>query len=215
MKNIGIILAGGIGTRFGKDRPKQYTVINEKELIAYSIDAFKNANLIDEIVVVLNKEEYLSKRIEKLYNVVCIQGGNTRNQSFKNALDYINDNYPDCENIIENNAACPMITSSLIDEYIELLKEYDCVTTAYHIKDALGSFDGKYYKRENFYLIQSPDAYRFKLLYQYYDEKSELIHPAQMLPETKKEYLYFGFPNNVKVTNPEDELLISFLLKNK
>ena len=93
MKNIGIILAGGVGKRFGKDKPKQYVEINGKELIAYSIDAFKKSRMIDEIIVVLNEEEFLTKRIEKNYNVVCIKGGKTRNESFKNALDYIKNNY--------------------------------------------------------------------------------------------------------------------------
>ncbi|MBQ8794564.1 MAG: NTP transferase domain-containing protein, partial [Clostridia bacterium] len=41
--NIGIILAGGIGSRFGADKPKQYCKILGKEMILYSIDAFKNA----------------------------------------------------------------------------------------------------------------------------------------------------------------------------
>lgn len=108
-----------------------------------------------------------------------------------------------------------MITSKLIDEYMEFLDEYDCITTAYNIKDALGSYDGKDYKREDFYLIQSPDAYRFKLLYKHYDVNSPKIHPAHQLPSSKKEFLYFGFENNIKVTNPEDEMLISYLLKNK
>ena len=43
MKNIGIVLAGGIGRRFGGDKPKQYFEICGKEMIAYSIELFREA----------------------------------------------------------------------------------------------------------------------------------------------------------------------------
>ena len=56
--NIGIILAGGIGSRFGADKPKQYCKILGKEMILYSIDAFKNAKKIDDFIVVLDKEQF-------------------------------------------------------------------------------------------------------------------------------------------------------------
>ena len=42
-KAIGIVLAGGIGSRFKGNKPKQYYLINGKEMIWYSIEAFKNA----------------------------------------------------------------------------------------------------------------------------------------------------------------------------
>lgn len=40
-KNIGIILSGGVGNRFGATIPKQYQLINGKQVIAYVVDAFK------------------------------------------------------------------------------------------------------------------------------------------------------------------------------
>ena len=36
---FGIILAGGIGSRFGSSVPKQYMKLNGREIISYSIDA--------------------------------------------------------------------------------------------------------------------------------------------------------------------------------
>ena len=176
MSAIGIILAGGIGSRFGADKPKQYCKIFDKEMIWYSIDAFRQAKSIDDFIVVVDDNEMQSSRLVNDYGVTLVQGGSTRNESFKNALDYINKTFPDCEKIIENNAACPMITAELIDEFMELLDEYDYVNTAYKITDALGSYKDRIANREDFYLIQAPDAYRFPLLYKHFNKDSELCH---------------------------------------
>ncbi|MBQ8740369.1 MAG: 2-C-methyl-D-erythritol 4-phosphate cytidylyltransferase [Clostridia bacterium] len=215
MKSIGIILAGGIGSRFGADRPKQYCKILGKEMISYSIDAFRNAESIDDFIVVLDKEQFEKGEIKDRYGVKTVLGGSSRNESFKNALDYIATHYPDCEKIIENNAACPMITSDVLDKYIGLLDEYDYVETAFKITDALGAYDKRDCDREDFYLIQAPDAYRFKLLYKYFDENSTLCHPAQQLPKETRGYQYFDYGANHKVTYPYDLEIVEILLKNK
>ena len=213
--NIGIILAGGIGSRFGADKPKQYCKILGKEMILYSIDAFKNAKKIDDFIVVLDKEQFVKGEIASKYNVKTVLGGSSRNASFKNALDYIAKNYPACEKIVENNAACPMITSEVLDKYMSFLDEYDYVETAFKITDALGAYDKRDCDREDFYLIQAPDAYRFKLLYKYFDSESPLCHPAQQLPKNTKGYQYFDYGANYKVTYPYDLEIVEILMKNK
>ena len=212
MKAIGIILAGGIGSRFGAGRPKQYCTIFDKEMIWYSIDAFRRAETIDDFIVVVDANEMQSGRLARDYGVTLVQGGDTRNKSFKNALDYIHEHFPDCQYIIENNAACPMITPELIDRFIGLLGEYDYVNTAYKITDALGSYKDRIANREDFYLIQAPDAYRFPLLYQHFDENSELCHPAHQLPLTTKEYRYFDYTDNYKVTYPDEIKIVEMMM---
>ena len=214
-KNIGIILAGGIGSRFGADKPKQYCTIFGKEMIWYSIDAFRKSKTIDDFIVIVDKTEMEKGRIAADYGVTTVEGGSSRNSSFKNALDYIAEHYPDCERIIENNAACPMITAELIDEFIGLLDDYDYVNTAYKITDALGSYKDRIADREDFYLIQAPDAYRFPLLYKYFDENSTLCHPAHQLPLDTREYRYFGYTDNFKVTYPEDIKIVEVLMERR
>lgn len=215
MSSIGIILAGGIGSRFGADKPKQYCEIFDKEMIWYSIDAFRRAKSIDDFIVVVDANEMQSGRLAKDYGVTLVQGGSTRNESFKNALDYINATFPDCKKIIENNAACPMITPELIDEFMGLLDEYDYVNTAYKITDALGSYKDRIANREDFYLIQAPDAYRFPLLYKHFDKDSELCHPAHQLPLSATEYRYFDYTDNYKVTYPDDIKIVEMMMNRR
>lgn len=203
-KNIGIVLAGGIGRRFGGDKPKQYFLIHGKEMIAYSIELFRAAETIDDFVVVLNREEFENGRIAAQYGVRTVCGGETRNHSFKNALDYIAREFPDCEKIIENNAACPLTKPETIDRYIKLLDEYDYVQTTLKITDALGSYKDRTVDREDFFLIQAPDAYRFRLLRDNFNPNHPNGHPAVQLPEAAKGYNAFFDGRVFKVTHPDD-----------
>ena len=52
MKNIAVVLSGGVGSRFGGTLPKQFTKLAGRAVIEYTIDAFNNASEIDEVVIV-------------------------------------------------------------------------------------------------------------------------------------------------------------------
>ena len=53
-KNVAVILAGGIGERFGLDIPKQFSKVAGKPVIAHTIDVFEKHSGIDEIAVVIH-----------------------------------------------------------------------------------------------------------------------------------------------------------------
>lgn len=214
-RNIGIVLAGGIGQRFGGDKPKQYFKILGKEMIAYSIELFRAAKSIDDFVVVLNQEEFANGRIAREYRVRTVCGGKTRNWSFKNALDYIAEAWPGCEKIIENNAACPLTQPETIDDYIAKLDEYDWVQTAIKITDALGSYTDRTVNRDDFFLIQAPDAYRFKDLIKVFNPNHSNGHPAVQLPESARGYNAFQSGPVVKVTNPDDIAIVELLMRRR
>ena len=184
-------------------------------MIWYTIEAFRRAEHLDDVIAVVDEEEMLRGRIAREYGIRTVCGGATRNLSLGNALDDIAEHYPDCEKIIENNAACPMITSEIVDLFIEKLDQYDYVNTTYKITDALGACDGRIVNREDYFLIQAPDAYRFPLLRQYFDPSSELCHPAHHLPRTAREYRYYGYIDNFKVTHPQDIEIVEILLKRR
>lgn len=211
--SIGIVLAGGIGRRFGGDKPKQYFLIHGKEMIAYSIELFCAAKSIDDFVVVLNPDEYENGRIARQYGVQTVCGGATRNWSFGNALNYIAEKFPDCEKVVENNAACPLTKPETIDRYIELLDDYDYVQTTLKITDALGSYTSRMVDREDYFLIQAPDAYRFKLLHDNFNPNHPNGHPAVQLPESAKGYNAFYEGRILKVTHPDDIKIAEALMK--
>ncbi len=214
-KNIGIVLAGGIGHRFGGDKPKQYFPILGKEMIAYSIELFRAAKTIDDFVVVLNREEFEDGRIARQYGVKTIVGGATRNHSFKAALDWIAVNHPDCEKIIENNAACPLTRPEHVDEMIGLLDDFDWVQTTLHLTDALGSVNDRMVNRDDYFLIQAPDAYRFREILDCFDPAHPCGHPAVQLPPNARGRNVFRDGEVFKVTHPDDIEIAELMLKRR
>ena len=52
MKNIALIIAGGVGARMHKDIPKQFINVKDKPVIMYTLEAFQKHPYIDAIEVV-------------------------------------------------------------------------------------------------------------------------------------------------------------------
>lgn len=213
--NILVILAGGSGIRYNSEVPKQYTLIGGKELIKYSIDEMKKSEKTDRLLVVTNNNPDIINHVCVEYGVEIVAGGETRAFSFQNALDYIKKNYPECKKVIFHEAARPLVTHNVIDEYFGLLNDYDYVETCQKIKDSLGSYVVQAPRREDYYLIQAPEAYRFSVINQYYDCNSNIYFAANQFPSFIKGYQYFKIQNNIKLTTQSDKVLIEYLLKTR
>ena len=211
--NIVVILANGVGARFGSNVPKQFHRINGKMIIEYVIESILAANTVDGIVVVTNLEEnknYLSE-LSQYRNISFVEGGVTRNFSLFNALSFIKKNY-DCNKLIVCDAVRPMITGELIDKYFSYLDDYAAVVTAQKITDSLGCYDMHKVFRDRYYLMQSPEGFDFELLYECFDPESKLTEVTQQLPADSKIKLYFDFNDNYKLTYPADLKYIEALI---
>lgn len=211
-KNILVILAGGSGVRYGADMPKQYTLVNGKELLQYSIDEMRKSEKMDRLLVVLNNDPEEISRVKSLYGVEVVIGGTERAYSFQNALDYIQEHYPECRKVIFHEAARPLVTHEVMDLYFDLLDQYDYVESCRKINDSLGSYVVQAPRREDYYLIQAPEAYRISVLEQYYHCDSDIYFAANQFPPFIRGYQYFDIKNNIKLTTPEDRALIEYLL---
>lgn len=52
--NIAVILAGGVGSRLGLDKPKQFMKVAGKTVLEHTVDVFQKHELIDEIAIVMH-----------------------------------------------------------------------------------------------------------------------------------------------------------------
>lgn len=212
-ENIGIILAGGIGERLQRDIAKQYVEIAGREVIAYVVDAYREAQLLDDIVVVVNEAQYKSGHIRDQYGLACCLGGKTRNGSIANGIAYVKEHYPDCKKIIFHDAARPFIRGDIIDDFMRLLDDYQAVHVKLDITDGIGKYENVEAKREKYYLTQTPEAFRFPEFYQAFKEEDPIVALVHQLPEDAAVYHYDGFPYNIKITFEEDLFVAEQLLQ--
>lgn len=213
--NIIIIMSGGVGNRFGAEIPKQYCRLNGRPVIDYVIDAAKGSKSADKVVVVCDtscialSEELSDSGFDFALN------GKERPDSLKSAFDHIQNNYPDCEKIIILDAVAPFVTSELIDDYLNKLDENDAVITCQKITGALGNYAFDPLNREDFYITQSPEAFRFKTLLPHFKTDFPSQELAWQLPKETKKYLNFDFKNNLKLTYDFELKYAEYVLSQK
>lgn len=207
--NVGIILAGGVGSRFGSGIPKQYQLINGQEVISYVIDAFKRSHLTDEIIIVAS-EEYI-EHLQYKYKTTTIKGGSVRNETVFNAISFVKSRYGEDAKVIFADSARPLLTPEYVDEVFQLLDEYDSVITVSKITDSLFELGNALVNRENFRLIQTPEAFRLSVLNGFNkDDNSTAI-----LEQCKSDKICFcdKLQNNFKITYPKDLVVAGALLE--
>ena len=91
MKNIALILAGGVGARMGQDIPKQFISIFDKPVIVYTLEAFEKNPNIDQIAVVCVEGWHdVLRAYAKQFHIsklsVIASGGQTGQESIYNGL---------------------------------------------------------------------------------------------------------------------------------
>lgn len=210
-KNIIMITAGGVGTRFGSNVPKQYVEINGRQVISYVIEACRKSREADAILVVAHPSYH-----QKIagYDVDVTASGEELNVTKRNGLDYIRE-HSKCEKLVVIDAVRPTVSTEVIDRFFRLLDDYDAVACARKITDSLGRYGEWVVNREEYYTLSTPEAFSFSLIDKCFKAKSPLTESIQQLPPTSKVYLDFDVPYFDKLTYPEDLVRIQCMLANR
>ena len=209
--NAALILSGGAGRRFGSALPKQYHKIGGRTVIEYVLGAAANARLVDRVMVAGADCPQL-RALAGRYAFDRAPAGAVRNETLRHGLDALN--ALGCARVVILDAVRPLVTPELLDEYLRLIGEgWDAVSTVQPITDSLGCLDAHEVDRSRYYLMQSPEAYNFPLLYAHFRPDSPLTEVAHQLPADSRLYLYRDFPENPKLTYPWEKAQIAQALK--
>ncbi len=227
-KNYVILLAGGIGKRMGADIPKQFMEVNEKPIIAYTIERFQNNNQIEKIVVVCVKEwiDHL-KDIIKKYSLSkvewIIEGGSTGHDSIRNGVFFLRDKIDPDDYIIVHDAVRPILPQRAIDEVIRVAHEKGnasssivCHPPIVYTEDFESGITDV--DREHVMLTASPQVFRYSLALKCYEraeqeDKHDFTFTSTLLIHCgERVYFAKGTTCNIKVTKKEDLALFKALL---
>ena len=219
--NVAIILAAGNGTRLSNNIKKQFIKIHDKQLFLFSFDSFCSSN-IDKILIVSSKEDinYVRSLVssnEKFLDVIA--GGENRQQSVKNALDYLKGILADDDVILIHDAARPLIKFPLINEVLNKTIEYDCCSLILPIKDTIISLSNNNYEstleRDKLASVQTPQGFKFKIIYEAHLKAihSSATDDAQLVKSLGLNiHLIKGDEQNFKITTNEDLNYFEYIL---
>lgn len=218
-----IILAGGKGKRMGKDISKQFILVKNKPIIYYTIKKFSDCKLIDEIILVLPKDEieYCKKEVLEKYSLKVdkiIEGGKERQDSVYNGLKALKNS----DIVLIHDGARPFVSEKIILDGIENAKKYGAAAPGVMPKDTIKvkddfSFSKETLKRESLIAIQTPQVFKKDIIVKCHErvrENNVSVTDDTMVVEKYgyKVYLYDGDYTNIKVTTPEDLILCEYLV---
>ncbi|OHD53718.1 MAG: 2-C-methyl-D-erythritol 4-phosphate cytidylyltransferase [Spirochaetes bacterium GWF1_51_8] len=211
-KTAGIILAGGTGSRFGSDIPKQFLELCHKRVIEYSIDKF--LNLVDFLVIVSHTDwlDFLSFEIIKDRDIRAVIGGDTRQMSVYNGLCVLEKENPRVVAI--HDAARPLFSEDLLKRCIDTALTGGAAIAGITSNDSLArEGDGSilhYIDRETAIRIQTPQAFRYGDLYAAHlgarlHGKNDYTDDSQVVFATGTTVkIVKGEETNIKITSPVD-----------
>ena len=206
MNNYFVILAAGKSKRFHKKKAKQFYNYKNKEIIDHSIEKSLNSKLFKKIIIVTN---YINRFKRKNYpkSVSIIKGGKERSDSSLQALKYLRKYNP--INVFIHDAARPNFSIKLLYKISKNLKKNKAVVPVINSKDSI-----KYktqnqifnLKRNNLLLTQTPQAFRYKELYNFAIKQNQKITDEASLFINQNYKIKFiqGENQNYKITYLDD-----------
>ena len=205
MNNYFVILAAGKSKRFNDKIAKQFHNYKNKEIIDHSIEKSLNSNLFKKIIVVSNKLNQLKKKYPN--KIKIIRGGKERSDSSLIALKYLKKFKP--KNVLIHDAARPDFSIRLLKKLVSLLKSNKAVipfvyskdTIKYKVKNEIFNLN-----REKAFLTQTPQAFRYKELYQLSTKQNKNItdEATLFINNYKKIKFIKGDNDNNKITYKTD-----------
>ena len=206
MNNYFVILAAGKSKRFDKKIAKQFYKYKNKEIIEHSIEKALNSKLFKKVIIVTNNcNHFKNKKYSK--SIRIIKGGKERSDSSLMALKYLKKFKP--LNVYIHDAARPNFSIGLLKKISKNLKKNKAVvpaisskdSTKYKVKNQIFNLN-----RNNLMLTQTPQAFRFKELFDLASkEKNKVSDEGSLfLNQNYKVKFISGENENNKITYLDD-----------
>ena len=227
--NIALIIAGGRGMRMGQEIPKQFITVNDKPVIAYTMEAFERHPDIDVIAVVCVEgwESILAAyarqyRITKLKHI--IPGGENGQGSIRNGVFELEKHYGPDDLVLIHDAIRPMVSQDIISGCIATTREHGSAIVTVPCQEAMLETEDKLsthssYPRENLKRTQTPQGFPLGVICDAHRRALEKgitnsVASCTLMVELG-ETIWFcaGSEKNIKLTTPDDLEIFKALLQ--
>lgn len=226
--NVAIIVAAGQGTRMGGNIPKQFRLLAGVPLIIHTLRCFEQSAMIDEIVVAVPAAQHASfldaqaqYDLRKVKNVV--RGGATRSESVWRALETLDGTHT--EIVAVHDGARPCVTQDEINSVVERARQTGAAILVAAATDTIKEVnDGRIVRtlhRASLRHALTPQCFCYELLRQAYmqtsaDERRAATDDSSLVERLgARVEVVEGSARNIKITRPQDWILVEELLKNE
>lgn len=231
--NIGVIFAGGVGSRMhSKEKPKQFLEIYNKPIIVHTIEHFEKNELIDSVVVVCVQGwiDYLNKliykyRLSKVRKVVS--GGESGQLSIYNGLCAAKEVAGSVNAIVLiHDGVRPLISSELLTRNIEAVKKHGSSITSGTVKETIVEIedDGKIKTvpdRAHSRVAKAPQCFFLNDILSAHERalaegRTDYIDSCSLMKAYGYQlYMTDGPYENIKITTPDDFYTMRAILQAK
>ncbi len=198
-----IIPCGGKGNRVGLNYNKLfYKDKNGVMMIEKTLKLFLEDSRCKKIILPINDDMSNFNFVKEVSKVYFVKGGDTREDSVKNALSLLDEEY-----VLIHDGDRPFVSKQIINNVLNALEEKHL-----SVIPALSSVDATIYKNEYttepVYFIQTPQGFNKELLIKSFedcdvstfrDEGSLVLKKCGVFP-----HIVEGEVTNIKITFKED-----------
>lgn len=213
MSNIAVILGAGNGTRMKSEKSKLLMEIDGRTVIERTVAAFSENEFVDEIIVVCREKDLDDfEKVLSDYELSYCFGGDTRQQSVRNAVETIENN--ECDLIIIHDGARPLITQKEITDTISVAHDKGAAAVGVAVKDTIKVVDSNMKivdtpDRSSLISIRTPQVFDFSVYKKALDyavkQGADYTDDCRLMENYGREvYVVLGEYSNIKITTPED-----------
>ena len=214
MNIYAVIPAAGAGSRAGFDKNKILQKMGGASVLWRTVSAFAQNENIAGIAVCANKNERaeIGRELCGFAKVLYADGGSTRTESVKNALEVLAALPCPPDYVLIHDAARPFVSQKIIDDCVKTVRAHGSAVCALPCTDTLvraqNSIITGSYDRETAFTLQTPQGFGFAELLAAYRK----ITPADSFTDDSGVYakyvappfLFMGEKRNIKLTFRED-----------
>jgi len=225
MSICAIIAAGGRGVRMAASINKQFLEINNKPIIAHTIEKFNLFSLIDDIIIVVPEEwiNFVSGSIVRKYDFTkvskIVKGGGTRQESIFAGLKELEKKVT---HVLIHDAVRPLIDNRILENVVNKGKETGAAIVAVRAQDTIKRVNENKIEntlnRDMIWLAQTPQVFEKENIIKAYQKAAE--HNISATDDSslvermgKIVHVVEGSYTNIKITNPSDIKLAEFYLQ--
>lgn len=220
-----IIAAAGVGSRMKNKVNKQYLLLRNRPVLAYSLDFFEQLPEAESVLIVANPAEmtYCEKEIVSKYGYKkvnqIIPGGRERQDSVWNALQQL-DNRTEWVGI--HDGARPILNVRMVRNLFASARQFGAAVPGIYARETIKRVDESGFvletlDRKTIVTVQTPQIFRFSSLVQAYEKAYTEGFTATDDASIFEKYagpvkVVEGIPANIKITTPGDMTIAETLL---